>query len=158
MIADDYFAIQALLFSYPARIDGGDFDGVGALFAHAVVRGADGSIMADCDAAAMAKAIRDWTRTYSDGTPRTRHFISNVIVRPQGDTRATVSSYVMVFQQTDALPLQPVIGGDYLDTVEKVGGEWRFVERIMGNDLIGDLSAHGDASIIKPLRANLWKA
>ena len=154
MTADDYFAIQALLFSYPTRLDRGDFDGVGALFADAVVRGAGGAIMADRDAAAMAGAFRNWVRTYADGTPRTRHVISNVAIRPEGDARATVSSYVMVFQQTDALPLQPVIGGDYLDTVEKVDGAWRFVERVMGNDLIGDLSAHGEAGAITPSRAN----
>jgi hypothetical protein len=154
MTADDYFAIQMLLFSYPMRLDSGDFDGVGELFTHAVVRTAGGAIMADRDPAALARSFRDWVRTYPDGTPRTRHFISNVIIRPESETRATVSSYVMVFQQTDQVPLQPIIGGDYLDTVEKVDGIWRFAERIMGNDLIGDLSGHGDASAITPSRAN----
>jgi hypothetical protein len=35
MKADDYFAIQNLLFSYPFTLDRGDFDAVGRLFAHA---------------------------------------------------------------------------------------------------------------------------
>jgi hypothetical protein len=53
------------------------------------------------------------------------------------------------------VPLQPVIGGDYRDTVARVDGAWRFVERIMGNDLIGNLSGHGrDIATIKRARAN----
>jgi hypothetical protein len=49
----------------------------------------------------------------------------------------------MVFQQTKNLPLQPIIGGDYRDRFEKVDGVWRFSERHIGNDLFGNLSAHG---------------
>jgi len=154
MTGDDYFAIQNLLFSYPYLLDAGDFEGVGELFRHATVH-SGGALMADKDPAAMAAAFREWVITYPDGTPRTRHFLANVIIRPEGDERAVVSSYVMVFQQTDALPLQPVIGGDYRDVVEKVDGVWRFVERRMGNDLVGNLTCHGrDLNTISPSRAN----
>lgn len=154
MTGEDYIAIQNLLFSYPYLLDAGDFDGVGELFRHATVY-SGGSLMAEKDPRAVTAAFRDWVITYTDGTPRTRHLLANVIIRPTGPDRAVVSSYVMVFQQTSALPLQPVIGGDYRDTVEKVDGEWRFVERQMGNDLVGDLSCHGrDIGIIKPSRAN----
>jgi hypothetical protein len=153
MDALDYFAIQNLVNSYPYALDRGDFDAVGALFAHATVY-SGGALLADKDPAAMARANRAWVILYPDGTPRTRHYITNLIIEPAGPDRATVKSYVMVFQQTDALPLQPVIGGDYLDTVAKVDGHWRFVERRMGNNLVGDLSAHGrDASVIRPTRA-----
>lgn len=154
MEADDYFAIQNLVHSYPFALDRGDFDAVGRLFAQAVVY-SGGDLLADRDAAAVAKSFRDWVITYADGSPRTRHFLANVIIRPEGPARAVVQSYVMVFQQTDSLALQPVIGGDYLDVVEKVDGEWRFIERRMGNDLIGNLEAHGrDLSAIRPTRAN----
>jgi hypothetical protein len=48
-----------------------------------------------------------------------------------------------------------VIGGDYRDVVEKVDGVWRFVERRMGNDLVGNLTCHGrDLNTISPSRAN----
>jgi 3-phenylpropionate/cinnamic acid dioxygenase small subunit len=153
MDGEDYFAIQNLLHSYPLLLDRGDFDGVGELFAHAIVY-SGGGILADHDPKRMAKMFRDWVQTY-DGSPRTRHMISNVIITPDGDGRAIVLSYVMVFQQTDAVPLQPVIGGDYRDTVAKVDGRWRFVERHMGNDLIGNLSGHGrDLATIRPSRVN----
>jgi len=154
MTGEDYFEIQNLLFTYPFLLDAGDFDGVGELFRDATVY-SGGAVMADKDPAAMAASFRDWVITYPDGTPRTRHFLANVRIVPDGDKRAIVSSYVMVFQQTEVLPLQPVIGGDYRDTVEKIDGRWRFVERRMGNDLVGDLSSHGrDFDTIKPSRAN----
>lgn len=154
MDASDFFEIQNLLYSYPYALDRGDFDAVGRLFAHAKVY-SGGALMADRDPEAMAASFRDWVLVYPDGTPRTRHMLANVRILPESPTRAVVQSYVMVFQQTDALPLQPVIGGDYRDTLEKVDGTWRFVERIMGNDLVGDLSAHGrDFDTIKPRRAN----
>ena len=154
MTGDDYFAIQNLLFSYPFLLDSGDFDGVGELFRDATVY-SGGALMADKDPAAVASSFRDWVITYPDGTPRTRHFLANVIIEPDGPDRAVVRSYVMVFQQTDSLPLQPVIGGDYRDVVEKADGRWRFVERRMGNDLIGNLTSHGrDLGTINPSRAN----
>jgi hypothetical protein len=154
MTGEDYFLIQNLVHSYPMLLDRGDFDGVGRLFAHAVVR-SGGGIMADRSAEQMAAAFRDWVIVYPDGTPRTRHYIANLIITPDGPDRAIATSYVMVFQETVAVPLQPVIGGDYRDTVARVDGAWRFVERIMGNDLIGNLSGHGrDIATIKRARAN----
>ncbi len=111
--------------------------------------------MADHDPAAVAESFRSWVITYADGTPRTRHCLSNVTIHPDGSDRAVVKSYVMVFQEADTVPLQPVIGGDYLDRVEKVEGEWRFYERNMGNNLIGNLVGHGrDPSVVVRKRAN----
>lgn len=154
MTADDYFAIQNILFSYPFALDAGDFDAVGELLGDAVVR-SGGAILADRDPAAVAKSFRDWVLTYADGTPRTRHMLANVMIVPEGEGEVRVSSYVMVFQQADDGPLHPVIGGDYLDRLEKIDGRWRIVERTMGNDLVGDLSRHGrDFGTVRPTRAN----
>lgn len=154
MDADDYFAIQNVLFSYPFALDAGDFEAVGALLGDAVIH-SGGALMADRDPAAVTRAFRDWVLTYADGTPRTRHMLANVMIVPEGEDRVRVSSYVMVFQQAPDGPLQPVIGGDYLDRLEKRDGRWRIVERTMGNDLVGDLSRHGrDFETVRPTRAN----
>jgi hypothetical protein len=151
---EDFRAIQNLVNSYPYLLDAGDFDGVGQLFAHAVIY-TDSGLMASRDAAVVAKSYRDFVITYSDGTPRTRHCLCNLIIEPDGPNRAVAKSYVMVFQQTDQLPLQPVIGGDYADRLEKVDGVWRFVERRMSNNQFGLLLAHGrDLSVLKSGRAN----
>ncbi|OCC25622.1 hypothetical protein MB02_03070 [Croceicoccus estronivorus] len=154
MKADDYFAIQNLINSYPYLLDRGDFDAVGQLFKHAdVISG--GTLMASKSAEAVAEAFRSWVITYEDGTPRTRHCLANLCIIPEGEDRALVKSYVMVFQQTDAVPLQPVIGGDYADRVQKVDGEWRIIERQMGNNQFGHLEGHGrDLGIFNSLSVN----
>jgi len=150
----DYLAVQNLVYSYPYLLDAGDFDGVGQLFKHATVYSA-GIILADKDPVAFAKSFSDWVVTSPDGTPRTRHYISNLIIEQTAPGCALARSYVTVLQQTDTLPLQPVIGGDYRDSLEKHDGKWRFVERHMGNNLIGTLTSHGRyLDVIVNARAN----
>jgi hypothetical protein len=146
MEADDYFAIQKLIFSYPLHLDRGELDAMAELFRHAdVYMGSAEPVRSDPQA--VARAFRDFLRLYEDGTPRTRHMTSNLIIEPDGPQRAKASCYV---QQTDELPLQPIIGGDYRDRLEKVGGVWRFIERHIGNDLYGNLAAHGKYQIARP--------
>lgn len=142
MTADDYFAIQNLIYRYCERLDRGDFEGVARLFEHAALhvpalheplRGV----------AAITALYSRFTRLYPDsGTPKTRHVTSNVIIEPDGENAARAQSYVLVHQATPQLPLQPIIGGRYHDRFERVGGVWRFSERRMEIDLFGDLSAH----------------
>lgn len=149
MTADDYFAIQKLVFSYPYHLDRGDFDAMAQLFAHADVY-MPGMEPVRSNPAGVAQAFRDFVQVYADGTPRTRHLTTNLIIEPDGADRATGTCYVMVFQQTKALALQPVIGGDYRDRFAKVDGHWRFAERHIGNDQFGDLSAHGKYTFAPP--------
>lgn len=151
MNADDYFAIQNLIHRYPYHLDRGELDEMAALFAHADVHMGDRHVV-QSDPAGVAQAFRDFLQVYPDGTPRTRHVTSNLIIEADGENRAKASSYVMVFQQTRALPLQPIIGGDYRDRFEKVDGVWRFCERRIGNDLFGDLSAHGKYSFAPEMK------
>ena len=51
---------------------------------------------------------------------------------------ARAQSYVLVHQATEALPLQPIIGGRYYDRFARVDGRWRFTERRMEMDLFGE--------------------
>jgi hypothetical protein len=39
-------------------------------------------------------------------------------------------------------PLQPIVAGRYLDRFARVDGAWRFAERRILVDLVGDLSRH----------------
>jgi len=55
---------------------------------------------------------------------------------------ATARSSYTVVQQTDALPLQPIIVGRYRDTFHRVEERWCFDTREMLVDLTGDLSHH----------------
>lgn len=143
---DDWLSIQRLVHLYPKRLDAGDLDGLGALFAHAAVHfeGLDQPVVND--PARVTGMFADFVRLY-EGKPRTRHLICNLIVEPFGADTATATSTVLVVQDAPGVPLQPIITGDYEDRFEKVDGTWRFAERWITNDLFGNLSAHGKYAI-----------
>ena len=87
---------------------------------------------------------RDMVRIYDNGTPLTKHVITNVIidVDHQGST-ATARSYVTVLQaKLPELPLQVIVSARHHDTFERVDGSWRFSERIDITDLLGDMTWH----------------
>jgi 3-phenylpropionate/cinnamic acid dioxygenase small subunit len=140
--ADDYYAIQNLVYRYCDRLDRGDLDGMSSLFAHAdVYLPADPNPIRD--PGRIAALYGQYTRIYPDtGTPKTRHVTTNLIIEPDGDAAARAQSYVIVFQATDTFRLQPVIGGRNHDRFARVDGVWRFSERRIETDLFGDLSAH----------------
>lgn len=137
--------IENLLHTYAERIDAGDLEGVADLFAHGRIAGSadappDQGIVGR---AAVLALYRGSTRLYEDGTPRTKHVTSNSIIEigSSGES-ATARSYYTVFQQTDELPLQPIIAGRYHDSFHRVDDAWWFDTRVMLVDLKGDLSRH----------------
>jgi hypothetical protein len=144
MTFEDYLAIKNLIHRYPQLTDKGDFAGVGRLFGnvqmgehgHEAAFHGDGAEQFE---AIYAGAVR---RFPERGTPRTRHLIGNVVIEDDGPDRARAESYVVVFQQTEKLALQPVIAGTYFDRFAKVDGSWRFTHRFEDMELIGDLSEH----------------
>ncbi len=138
---DDVTAITALIHEYAERLDAGDLDGVAALFEHATW-GSPGR-GDPLRGAAQVRRGYDGVILHEDGTPSTKHVISNVTVavEPGADT-ATARSYFTVLQARPDLPLQPIIAGRYRDRFERVDGRWRFSERVIIPDLIGDLSRH----------------
>ena len=125
--------------TYAERIDAGDLDGVAALFAHATWR-----VPARTEPFSGTAAVR---RVYDavilyDGSPCTRHVVTNLVVELGGADRAVARSYFTVFQALADFPLQPIIAGRYHDAFERVAGVWRFADRLILSDLIGDLSRH----------------
>ena len=142
----DLLAIQKLVYSYPRCLDSGDLAGVGMLFRDATVHFEGRAEPVVSDPAEVTRMFADFLQLY-DGVPRTRHMICNLIVEPAGPQRATATSSVFVLQDAPGVPLQPIITGDYRDTIEKTGGQWRFAERWITNDLFGNLSAHGKYAI-----------
>jgi ketosteroid isomerase-like protein len=134
--------VAKVLYIYAERIDAGDFEGVGDLFAEAVItfEESPGRVVRGRDEA--RQMYEQFTRRYPDnGTPHTRHMITNVIVDVDGE-RATSRSSFTVLQRTDSFPLQPVIVGRYRDELAKSGGAWHFTSRHMLSDHVGDLSQH----------------
>ena len=139
----DHHEIANLIYEYGYRIDAGDFDGVGRLLADARLT-ADGLEMDVRGADAIAAHYASTTRIYEDtGTPKTKHVFTNMQIRidePSGTARAR--THYFVFQQTDALPLQPIITGHYEHRFEKRGQGWRITEKKFFVDQVGDLSHH----------------
>lgn len=136
-------AIERLLHDYAARIDAGDFAGVGALFADGAIAMADGTRIAEGAEAVEALYVATTRRYDDDGTPHTKHVTTNISVDlDDAGERAVVRSYFTVFQGLADFPLQAIISGRYEDLVERVDGAWAFRERRMHPELYGDLSRH----------------
>jgi 3-phenylpropionate/cinnamic acid dioxygenase small subunit len=141
--ADARSAIEHIVYGYAERIDLGDFPGVAALFENARYKGGGPDDPGVVGAAPVLGIFEAMVRRYDDGTPRTKHVTTNLIIdADEGAGRATARSYYTVFQQLDGFPLQPIIAGRYEDAFEKVDGSWRMTERVIFCDLVGDLSRH----------------
>lgn len=136
--ADDLESIRALVHRYAELIDLGELEQLADMFEHSTwsspgrgepLRGREQVLHA-----------YDGVMMY-DGIPSTKHVITNVSVELDGDT-AAARSYFTVLQARPDLPLQPIIAGRYHDTFERAGDGWRFTDRQIIPDLIGDLSRH----------------
>ena len=134
-------AIRNLLGRYCELMDGADWAGLGALFAHARLTEEHGHLVAE--GADGVRALYEGGTQLHDGRPGTRHITANIVIEldEAGQTATTRSSYV-VFQAAPDLALQPIIAGRYRDRFEQVGGVWRFAERCFFVDQVGDLSHH----------------
>jgi 3-phenylpropionate/cinnamic acid dioxygenase small subunit len=141
-VTPSHVAIANLVFSYAERIDAGDYEGVAELFRYAEIT-AEGNDEHYRGIEQVRRMYEGWTKRYEDGTPRTKHVTTNLIIQADDESgSASCRSYFTVFQQTATLPLQPIIAGRYHDGFERVDGEWRFAHRHMITDLVGDLSQH----------------
>lgn len=134
-------AIPNLLYEYADAIDGGDFAKAAGLFKHGWIL-SQGRRVRGNDA--IIALWRSWVRVHPDGTPRTRHLVTNPVINLADDeTTASCRSQWTILQATDTLPLQPIASGRYEDRMAVIAGEWRFVERCyVAPDLVGDMSSH----------------
>ena len=141
-MGDSHDQIKKLLYTYAERIDLGDFEGVADLFDHAVITTPGAKAGPGGRRAALEMYTRS-TRLYDDGTPKTKHVTTNAIIEvDEANNFATSRSYFTVFQALQDFPLQAIIAGRYHDKFERNKGQWRFSERMMLPELMGDLSRH----------------
>jgi 3-phenylpropionate/cinnamic acid dioxygenase small subunit len=138
---DSYHAITSLMFRYAECVDSADFGGIAALFADGKItnEGVAGAIVGPD---AVRKLYERTNRVHEDGTTRTRHINSNVIVDFDDEGRASARSSFVVFQQTPALALQPIVSGRYRDAFVRPDGDWRFDSRHIFVDFVGDVREH----------------
>ena len=133
--------IENLIATYAFLVDDGEFAKLGDLLAEAdfslnggpAVRGRD----------AIEKFARDTLQTYDDGTPRTRHVTTNIIIEVDEQAgSATSRSYFTVFQSLPGFPLQAIASGRYQDRFQRRDGRWHFTERRVSTSFTGDVSHH----------------
>ena len=142
----DRLAVTELLYRYAELIDAGDFDGVGQLLARSTFAGTRSQSTSGADT--IAKLFAMTTRRYPDhgNTPRSRHLVLNPIVEVStahdGLRTATARSTFCVVQNTETVPLQPIVVGRYNDTFSCDENGWYFTERKVDVEMIGDVSAH----------------
>ncbi|MEV8563150.1 nuclear transport factor 2 family protein [Streptomyces sp. NPDC051917] len=133
-------AVENLIARYAELVDDGDFAGLGMLLADATFTSSGDPVSGR---EAIEKMFRDTLIVYADGTPRTQHVVTNVAIEVDEQAGTAVSrSYVTVLQALPDLPLQPVAGGRYHDRFERRDGQWRFVERRVRINLVGNVSRH----------------
>ena len=124
-MTDSARQIENLVYDYAARLDGGDLDGVAALFEHGRICGMeDGPPETVFAGTKRVRQMYDMaTRLYDDGTPKTKHLTSNVRIDVDEDAgTAHGSAYYCVTQATPDLPLQIIITGHYRDTFHRIDG------------------------------------
>ncbi len=139
---ESHHAITTLMFRYAEAIDLADFDMIGELFAAASItnEGFPGEIRGRD---AIAGLYRTTNMVHDDGTLRTRHVTTNVIVDiDEAADRAEARSYFVVFQCTAGLPLQPIVAGRYHDGFTRAGGTWHFARRHILLEAVGNVSEH----------------
>ena len=135
-----YRAIENLIATYAELVDDGDFAGLGTLLADATFAGS-GTPVSGPDA--IEKMFRNMLIVYDDGTPRTKHVTTNVAIEVDEEAGTAVSrAYFTVLQALPGLALQPIVSGRYRDRFERHDGQWRFAERRVRVDLVGDVSRH----------------
>jgi hypothetical protein len=144
VLLSDGDRIRGLLATYCRLIDAGDFAGVGALMADAVLRTEDGTAIAT-GADEVERVYAGLVRIHEDGTPGTQHVVANTAFdEPAADGSVTATSTYLVLQAVAAVPLQPIITGTYVDTFapDGPGDGWHFTERRFGIGRSGVLEHH----------------
>lgn len=139
-MSTDAVAITNLLYRYAELFDAGDLAAAAALFDHAriTVGPTERDVL---DGAGLLALWRSHVKIHPDGTPRTKHLITNPIIEID-DAAGTAGcrSYYTVLQATVDTPLRVIAAGRYHDAFERVGGDWRFAARDYSLlDLTGDL-------------------
>ena len=125
LTAADYLEIQQLVarYSYALDMHGGDGSAYAALFAP------DGSLGTQAKGTAQLAEFAAQTNKERSGPAFTRHFVTNVVVKPAPEG-ATGRSYLVTLDGAeDGKPTTMLSGGHYDDVYVKTPQGWRIKSR-----------------------------
>jgi SnoaL-like domain len=137
----DVLEITALVNRYGELIDTGQLEAVVDLFDGATWRSAaTGEILRSRE---EVRAVYGRIILY-DGTPRTRHLMSNLSIELDDDLdQASGQCCFTVLQGIEpGEPIQTILAGRYHDRYRRTEAGWRFSDRLFVVDLMGDQSRH----------------
>ncbi len=117
----DVIEIGQLCASYNFAVDDGDGDAFASLFV------SDGALNLGADPIKGRAALAQFAEGIGMTRPGLRHVVGNIDTDGDGD-EATVRAYVTVYQRVDG-QVGVAVMGRYFDSVRRVEGAWRFVER-----------------------------
>ncbi|MFE7035084.1 nuclear transport factor 2 family protein [Streptomyces sp. NPDC057621] len=133
--------IENLIARYSHLVDEGDFERFGALFENADFVSGEVSLRGG---KAVEELIGARLVVHDDGTLRTRHITTNILIEiDEDDDSAEARSYYSILQAVPGLlPLQMVAAGRYHDRFERRDGTWSFARREVTIDFTGDTRYH----------------
>ncbi|MEM8937357.1 MAG: nuclear transport factor 2 family protein [Pseudomonadota bacterium] len=138
---DAHNEIMKLLNRYCHAIDTGNFDDFVDLFDKASWTTPGAPVFKGREE--ITKEVVGRIKRYEDGTPKTKHVMTNVELDIDEDAgTANGQRYVTVLQGTDKLPIQPIFSAHYYDAFVREGGKWRFDSTRMDYALVGDMTHH----------------
>ncbi len=128
-------AIRELMATYAQALDACRFADVAACFAP------DGEWSTDYGAARGPAEIEAFIRgivpVKGEG-PQRKHYITNTIIKVDGETASAVSDYLIVREAEGGLI--PVMGGTYRDKFVKTPAGWRFSRKELEHHIAGDMA------------------
>ena len=132
--------IRTLVYSYARLLDGGDVDGVVALFEHSTWRTLpNGSVLRG---SAEVRPVYE-NLLAREGDLQTKHLITNLSIEIEpGANAASSHCYWTVLRSAPNEPIAVTLSGQYTDRFQKLDGQWRFVDRLISIDQTAEPSDH----------------
>lgn len=134
-VLEDKDTIREVMAAYCHALDACRFADVASLFAQ------DGIWTTDYGEAKGRRAIEDMLRSVvpvkGEG-PQRKHYITNIIIKVDGDSGRSVSDYLIV--RESGPDLIPVMGGTYRDEWVRQEGTWRFKRKELVHDIAGNMA------------------
>jgi len=126
-------AIREVMAEYCFRLDGGDYEGMAALFTEDGTW--DTAFGKGTGRGAIAQLARDIRARAGDNRPRAIHLVTNIVIKLDGDTAEVRSNWTVVQNSPDG----PMIGsgGGYADRMVKQGERWLFHYRKIDRFIAG---------------------
>ena len=134
-VLEDKDTIREVMAAYCQALDACRFAEVASLFAE------DGVWTTDYGEAKGRRAIEDMIRNVvpvkGEG-PQRKHYITNIIIKVDGDSAKSVSDYLII--RESGKDLIPVMGGTYKDEWVRQDGTWHFSRKELVHDIAGDMA------------------